>query len=198
VREPEGPYDEFTGFAMPQEMQTVIEITAITMRRDAIHQDIFGGGREHLLMGAVPKESTLEARLKGICPQVRAVHLPLSGCGRLHAVIALGPHHQAEVRRVILAAFAFDHFLKHVWIVDDDIDVRDDGQVLWAMSAMFQGHRDMIVVDQMLGSTLDPSSDHAVGAKVGFDCTRKRADFPPRNKISPEIEAKMDPKHFLG
>jgi UbiD family decarboxylase len=196
VRELEGPYDEFTGFAQPADMQTAIEVTAITHRRDAIHQDIFGGGREHLLMGAVPKEATLEARLKAQHPAVTAVRLPLSGCGRLHAYAALGPHGPAEARRVILSLFSMDHFLKHVWVVDQDVDIRDDAQVLWAMSACIQGGRDTIVLERMLGSSLDPSAEKAIGDKVGFDCTRKRADFPPRNHIDEAIVRRMDPTKY--
>jgi 2,5-furandicarboxylate decarboxylase 1 len=198
AREPEGPYDEFTGYAMPADLQPVIEITAITHRENPIYQDIFGGSAEHLLMGAIPKEASLRVRLQGLHPAVRDVHYPNSGCGRVHAVISLGLHRVPEARRVLVSALTLDHFLKHVFVVDDDVDILRDEQVLHAVATCFQGDRDMIVLERMLGSSLDPSA-HAGGiaAKVGFDCTRKKADFPPRNRLSDEILERMTPQFYL-
>jgi 2,5-furandicarboxylate decarboxylase 1 len=197
VEELEGPYDEFTGYAMPAEKKPVIEVTAITHRREPIFQDVMGGGAEHLLMGSIPKTATVEARLRQAHPTLRAVHLPLSGCGRLHAVVSIGAHQPGEVERLLRSLFAMDHFLKHVWVVDEDVDVYSDREVLWAMSTTFQGHRDMITIAPAAGTDLDPSSDKGVGCKAGFDCTRKKADFPPRNAISREVLDRMDPTRWM-
>ncbi len=198
VKEPEGPYDEFTGYAQPAEMKPVIEVTAITHRRQPIFQDVFAGAAEHLLMGSVPKAASLEARLRGLHPEVRAVHLPLSGCGRLHAVVSVVPHQAAQMRKLMLSVFSLDHFLKHVWIVDEDIDVNSDRDVLWAMSTCFQGDADILAVDRMPGTDLDPSAAKGgIGTKIGFDCTRKKADFPVRNLIRAEIVQKMNPHDWI-
>ncbi len=198
VLEEEGPYDEFTGFAMPAEKKPVIQVTAITHRQNPIFQDVMGGGAEHLLMGSIPKAATLEARLRTKYPAVRAVRLPMSGCGRLHAVVAIGAHQPDEVRRLIQDLFAMDHFLKHVWVVDEDVNVDSDRDALWAMSTTFQGDRDMVVESGKPGTDLDPSAEKGLGGKVGFDCTRKRADFPARNAIAPAALEKMDPRQWLG
>jgi 2,5-furandicarboxylate decarboxylase 1 len=199
AREAEGPYDEFTGYAMPADLQPVIEITAMTHRREAIYQDIFGGSREHLLMGAIPKEAMLLTKLRGSHPVASDVHYPLSGNGRVHAVVSLGPHPAGVARRVIVSALAADHFLKHVFVVNADVDIRSDEAVLWTMATCFQGDRDMIVLERMQGTSLDPSAQTGgVGTKVGFDCTRKKPDFPPRNRISAEILSRMNPASYVS
>jgi len=67
----------------PQRLRWVIDVKAVTHRRDAIYQDIFVGHPDNWVLGAIPKEGTLFNRIKGVVPTVRAVHLPNSGAGRL-------------------------------------------------------------------------------------------------------------------
>jgi len=196
VTDLEGPYDEFTGFAMPAEQKPVIQVTAITHRRDPIFQDVMGGGTEHLLMGSIPKAASLEFRLRAKHPIVRDVRLPLSGCGRLHAAVSVHAPRPGEVKALIGDLFAMDHFLKHVWVVDADVDIDSDREMLWAMSTAFQGDRDMVVQTHKPGTDLDPSAEKGMGGKVGFDCTRKRQDFPPRNAIADAVLKKMDPSDW--
>jgi UbiD family decarboxylase len=195
----EGPYGEFTGYALPADQQPSATVRAITHRRNPIYQDVVAGAREHLLMGKIPKEATQERFLRGMFPMVRRVHMPFSGRGRFHLVVSVGAHRPAELRRLMLAAFVNDHFIKHVFIVDEDVDVTSDAEVFWALSTCFQGDRDLLVVDRMPGSSLDPSgAAGATGAKVAFDCTRKRADFPPRFTMDAAILARMQPEVFLS
>ncbi len=97
----------------------------------------------------------------------------------------------------MVAAFVNDHFIKHVFVVDEEVDVTSDAEVLWALSTCFQGDHDMIVVAGMPGSSLDPSgAAGATGAKVAFDCTRKRADFPTRFTMDAAVLARMQPERF--
>lgn len=194
----EGPYGEFTGYALPAEEQPRVYVRSISHRRDPIYQDVVPGGREHLLMGKIPKESTQEGFLRGMFPIVRRVHMPFSGRGRFHLVISVGSHRAADIRRLLVAAFVNDHFIKHVFVVDEDVNVEDDAEVLWALSTCFQGDRDMVVIERMPGSSLDPSGyPGATGAKIGFDCTRKGAGFPPRFRMNPAVLAKMKPEDFV-
>ena len=195
----EGPYGEFTGYALPAELQPVVHVRCITHRRDPIYQDVVAGGREHLLMGKIPKESTQEGFLRGMFPMVRRVHMPFSGRGRFHMVLSIGSHRPADVRRLIIAAFVNDHFIKHVFVVDENVNVEDDAEVLWALSTCFQGDRDLVVIEKMPGSSLDPSGyEGATGTKLGFDCTRKGAKFPPRFQMNPAIAARMRPEDFIA
>lgn len=194
----EGPYGEFTGYALPAEEQPRVYVRSISHRRDPIYQDVVPGGREHLLMGKIPKESTQEGFLRGMFPIVRRVHMPFSGRGRFHLVISVGSHRAADIRRLLVAAFVNDHFIKHAFVVDEDVNVEDDAEVLWALSTCFQGDRDMVVIERMPGSSLDPSGyPGATGAKIGFDCTRKGAGFPPRFRMNPAVLAKMKPEDFV-
>jgi 3-polyprenyl-4-hydroxybenzoate decarboxylase len=75
--------------------------------------------------------------------------------------------------------------------------VFNDRDVLWAMSACFQGDRDLVVIDRMPGTDLDPSAEGPIGAKVGFDCTRKKPNFPMRNAIAPDVLARMNPADWI-
>jgi 2,5-furandicarboxylate decarboxylase 1 len=194
----EGPYGEFTGYALPAEKQPVVRVRAITHRNRPIYQDVTAGAREHLLLGKIPKESTQERYLKSLFPIVRKVHMPFSGRGRFHLVISVGSHRPADIRRLILAAYVNDHFIKHVYVVDEDVDVQSDEAVLSALATCFQGDRDLVLISQMPGSSLDPSGyPGATGTKLGFDCTRKGAKFPPRFHMDPAVMAKMQPAEYV-
>jgi len=77
---------------------------------------------------------------------------------------------------VIQAAFKGHGSLKHVWVVDEDVDLHDPAQVEWAMATRFQADKDLVVMEDMAGSSLDPSGTHVAGkksvtTKAGFDCT---------------------------
>jgi len=195
---PEGPYGEFTGYALPAELQPTVHVRAITHRANSLYQDVVAGGREHLLMGKIPKESMQERFLRSMFPMVRRVHMPFSGRGRFHLVISVGPHRAADIRRLILAAFVNDHFLKHIYVVDENVDVENDSDVLSAFATCHQGDRDLITVNQMPGSSLDPSGyPGPSGTKVGFDCTRKGQNFPPRFHMSAAVLKKMRPEDYL-
>lgn len=197
-RVPEGPYGEFTGYALPAELQPTIHVRAITHRRNPIYQDVVAGAREHLLLGKIPKEATQERHLRSLFPMVRRVHMPFSGRGRFHLVISVGSHRPSDIRRLLLAAFVNDHFLKHVFVVDEDIDVEDDAAVLSAWATCFQADRDLLTLDRMPGSSLDPSGHPGpTGSKLGFDCTRKGDRFPPRFHMDPEVVARMRLADFL-
>jgi 2,5-furandicarboxylate decarboxylase 1 len=171
VREPEGPFGEFPRYYGPRSDKPVIEVTAIAHRPRPIFHDILPAGPEHLLLGAVPREAGLLRSLRRAFPTVRAVHLTPGGRCRFHAVVAMEKRREGEAKNVILAALAASFDIKHVWVVDTDVDVLDPEAVEWAMSTRCQADRDVVVVASAQGSPLDPSTDDGVGAKMGFDCT---------------------------
>jgi len=79
---------------------------------------------------------------------------------------------EAEARKAIAAIFGAVMHIKHVFIVDDDIDVFDDDQMDWALSTRFQADKDLVVLNEMLGMKMDPSLDgKTLGTKAGFDLT---------------------------
>src|SRR5881409_1837365 len=146
VRRTEGPFGEFTGHAVPQDERQVIEVTAITHRKNYIFQDIHAGYTEHKLMGAVPREAALLKAVRQSVPTVKSVCMPVSGNCRFHAYISIAKRTPGQAKNAICAAFASDMLLKHVVIVDEDIDVYDEERVLWAISNRFQADRDLVVI----------------------------------------------------
>jgi 2,5-furandicarboxylate decarboxylase 1 len=158
VRELEGPFGEFSWTLGPAEMTPVAEVAAITRRRDAIFLDVFNAHPEHNLIGMIGREATVFQRVKASMPAVKAVALPMSGTCRFTCYVSIGPSHPAAGRHAALAALAADPIIKLVVVVDDDIDVYDDAQVLWAMATRVQPDRDVIVIPDAWTNELDPAA----------------------------------------
>src|SRR5919106_601957 len=198
IRRTEGPFGEFTGHAVPQDERQVIEVIAITHRKDYIFQDIHAGYTEHKLMGAVPREAALLKAARQTVPTVKNVCMPVSGNCRFHAYIAIAKRTPGQAKNAICAAFAADMLLKHVVIVDDDIDVFDEEQVLWAISNRFQADRDLVVIAHAQGSELDPSAGPGgVNAKMGLDATKPLTGFAPELRVPEEVMKKIRLEDFL-
>jgi 2,5-furandicarboxylate decarboxylase 1 len=198
VRRMEGPFGEFTGHAVPQDERQVIEVTAITHRKHYIFQDIHAGYTEHKLMGAVPREAALLKAVRQTVPTVKNVCMPVSGNCRFHAYISIAKRTPGQAKNAICAAFAADMLLKHVVIVDDDIDVFDEEQVLWAVSNRFQADRDLVVVANAQGSELDPSAGPGgVNAKMGLDATKPSTGFSPELRVPDEVMKRIRLEDFL-
>jgi 2,5-furandicarboxylate decarboxylase 1 len=178
VRAMEGPFGEFPQYYSEAAEQHVIEIDAVTHRRNPIFHTILGGGIEHLLLGGIPREATIMAHLRRSFPGVRDVHLSRGGTCRYHLNVQLDKRHEGEGKNVIMGAFGAHYDIKHVVVVDKDVDIHDQAEVDWAIATRFQADRDLVVVTEAQGSRLDPSSRNGVSAKMGFDATVP-IDSPP-------------------
>jgi 4-hydroxy-3-polyprenylbenzoate decarboxylase len=111
-------------------------------------------------------------KLKERFPSVTALHYPSSGT-HFHAYVALRQRREGEARQVMLGLLGWDPYLKTVIAVDEDVDVTDDAEVLWALATHFQPHRDVLIVDGLPGSALDPSaSGSGTTSRMGLDATR--------------------------
>lgn len=191
VREPEGPFAEFTGYASERSTEHVIEVTAILHRRDAIYQDIVNGiSAEHTTLLAVPQEARMLRVLRAHYPSVTQVAYPQSGACRLHCYVAMTPAAEGQAKNVALTAFGEDLSLKLVVVVDEDVDVTSDAEVLWAMATRMQADRDLVVVPQSMGAILDPSSRAGTTAKLAIDATRPPGAFPSRHRLPPGAVAR--------
>ena len=187
AREPEGPFAEFTGYASARSTEHVIEISAITHRRDAIYQDIVPGiSDEHTSLLAVPSEARLLRTLRQHFPNATAVSYPKSGTCRLHAYIALRNPAPGQARNAAAVALGDDLSLKLVVVVDEDVDVLDDRDVLWAMATRMQADSDIDVIRNAMGAILDPSNDAGMTSKMIVDATRGGGDFPARHTLPPD------------
>ncbi|EST53417.1 UbiD family decarboxylase [Brevibacillus panacihumi W25] len=171
VREPEGPFGEFPKYYGPRSDKEVVEIMAITHRHQPIFYTIVPAGYEHLLLGGIPREASLLQSIKQTVPGVKAVHMSLGGTCRYHAIVSILKRNEGEGKNAILAALANSFDIKHVVVVDEDVDIFNMEEVEWAIATRFQAERDLVVVHGAQGSKLDPSTDEGVGSKLGFDCT---------------------------
>jgi UbiD family decarboxylase len=175
--EPEGPFGEFFGYYGHLKKNPVFHLTAITCRRDALFQTLAIGGRHLALtdtaqLNAVRTEAAVWAALATAVREPVAVHAPPSSGGVPHVRIALRARHPGDARNAIAAAFGSLAEVKHVFVVDPDVDVFSDAQMDWALATRFQGDRDLVVAAGMRTVPLDPSLRGArTGAKVGFDLT---------------------------
>jgi UbiD family decarboxylase len=191
VREPEGPFAEFTGYASERSTEHVIEVSAILHRRDALYQDIVGGiSDEHTMLLAVPQEARLLRVLRAHFPTVKAVSYPKSGTCRLHCYIAMKPTAEGQAKNAAMAAFGDDLALKLVVVVDDDVDVSNEQEVLWAVATRMQADRDLFVIPNAMGAILDPSTRAGTTAKVGIDATRPLTGYPRRHTLPADALAK--------
>jgi UbiD family decarboxylase len=184
VREPEGPFAEFTGYASERSTRHVLEVSAILHRRDALYQDIAAGiAAEHTTLLAVPQEARLLKVLRAQSPGVKAVAYPQSGTCRLHCYIALRVTAEGQAKNVALAALGEDSALKLVVVVDDDVDVAHEQEVLWAVATRMQADRNLVVIPNAMGAILDPSSRDGATAKVVIDATRPLTGFARRHTL---------------
>ncbi len=198
VRREEGPFGEFTGHAVSKDERQVIEVSAITHRKNYIFQDVHAGYTEHKLMGAVPREAALIKAVRQTVPTVKNVCMPVSGNCRFHAYISISKRTPGQAKNAICAAFASDMLLKHVVIVDDDIDVFDEEQVLWAVSNRFQADRGLVVIANAQGSELDPSAGPGgVNAKMGLDATKPLTGFAPELRVPEAVMQKIRLEDYL-
>jgi 2,5-furandicarboxylate decarboxylase 1 len=201
VREVEGPFGEYPGTYGPQRLRWVIEVSAITRRHDAIYQDTFVGHPDVAVLGAFPKEGSLYNRIRAVVPSVRAVHLPTSAAGRFHCYISLdGSRVAGQARQAALLALGNVDFVKHVFVVDDDIDVFREEQVLWAVATRVQAGQDVEVIRDVKGSSLDPSQRRDnIGDKLIVDATKPLGEpFEAPIEVPAEVVERVDLRRLLG
>jgi len=129
----------------------------------------------------MPIEAKLNKSLRQTMPQTKKVVLTEGGCKWLHAVVQISKKRESDAKRTIKAAFAAHRSLKHVTVVDDDIDPSDPVAVEYAIATRFQADKDLMIISKVRGSSLDPSSDqkNLLTTKMGVDATKslsKRAE----------------------
>jgi UbiD family decarboxylase len=189
VREPEGPFGEFTGYFSRRSTQHVFVAKAISMRERPWFQSI-GSGRagDHITTLALVREAEITNALARVIPNVTGVHVPLSGTSSFTAYVAIKQSRPGEAKHVIPIVLGVDHYLKLVIVVDDDIDVFDESDVMWAVATRMQADRDLVVISGSLGAMLDPSADEqGLTAKLGIDATRPLGDpFAAKLVMTPE------------
>lgn len=176
----EGPFVDITGTYDPVRMQPIIEFTGMYTKPDLIYHGILPGGDEHKVLMGCPYEPKIYKAVSGVT-EVKNVVLTKGGCGYLHAVIQIRKSTQGDAKNAIMAAFAAHTSLKHVVVVDEDINPNDPYDVEYAIATRVNGDRDLMVITGVRGSSLDPCQlDDGTNVKIGVDATMvlgREADF---------------------
>jgi 4-hydroxy-3-polyprenylbenzoate decarboxylase len=182
VRVADGPFAEYTGYVGVQTAAHAVEVTALTRRRNALYADFGAGLEDHLVPENLAMEGRLYGMLKPIAPSLVNVPVPFSG-RRFHAYLQLRDPERGEARDALAAALAYRR-LRTAVALDEDIDIFDERQVLWALATRVQWHRDAMKIDGLTHPNLDPSlpPGAATITKLGIDATLPSAAAPGQPK----------------
>jgi 2,5-furandicarboxylate decarboxylase 1 len=203
---PEGRFGEFTRLMGGLHWNPLVKVKAITRRKDAIYYALHMPW-ENTWLAAPTRYTSLRRALKSAGIQVKDINVTLGGCGFWHAIISIKKQ-AGEGKNALLAALTAQD-IKHVVVVDDDIDVHDAMDVEWAIATRVQGDKDVIVIPGARAKPLDPSLAVTppgvvpTGAKVGIDATigegipRERFEriayaYADRAKIADYVKGKAD------
>lgn len=199
IREREGPFGEFTGYRSRRSTNHVVKVNCITHRAEPIYQSICAGfAAEHSLLGAVPREPNVYRAVSAHVPTVKSVCYPMSGTCRFHCYISLKKTVEGQPKNAIFAAFAADHYVKLVVVVDEDISVYNETEVLWAMATRMQADEDVFIIPRVMSSLLDPSTKAGMSAKVGMDATIPLEGWEAETiKVPEEVINKVKSKYGL-
>jgi 4-hydroxy-3-polyprenylbenzoate decarboxylase len=176
---------EFPGYVGPAAPKTpVLKVKAVTTRKNPIMQTCIGPSEEHVSMVGIPTEASILQMVEKAMPgRLKNVYAHPSGGGKYMAVLQFAKLRQSDEgrqRQAALLAFSAFSELKHVILVDDDVDPFDSNDVLWAMNTRYQGDVDTIFIPGVRCHPLDPSErteynpmikDAGISCKTIFDCT---------------------------
>ena len=170
----EGPFVDAMGTYDKKRLQPLIEIEGVWVntRVKPFYHAILPGGYEHSYLMGVPREAQIWSTASKTVPRVGEIRLTRASGGWLHAVLSIEKNHDEDGKNAILAAFAGHPSLKHIVVVDTDVNVDDPEDVEWAVATRFQADKDLIIIKRARGSTLDPSAEEGVTSKMGLDATK--------------------------
>src|SRR3977135_1209631 len=208
---PEGRFGEFTRLMGGLHWNPLVRVKAISMRKDAIYYNLHMRW-DNTWLAAPTRYAAIRQALKTAGVQVKDINVTLGGCAFWHAVISIKKQ-PGEGKNALLAALSVMD-LKHVVVVDDDIDVFDPTEVEWAIATRVQGDKDVRVVGNARAKPLDPSLPQGygvvpTGAKVGIDATipegipreyyeRITYAYADRAKIADYVNGKADQAGRVG
>jgi 2,5-furandicarboxylate decarboxylase 1 len=184
----EGPFVDLTETYDVVRQEPVLEVKAITHRRDAIWHALLPGALEHKLLMGMPREPTIFRKVNEVV-RCLDVNVNPGGCSWLHAIVQIDKQSEEDGKKAIEAALTGHSSCKHVYVVDKDIDIYNPMAVEWAMATRFQADRDLVICERAPGSSLDPSAEAGthLTTRLGFDLTApletsgksfRKADFP--------------------
>jgi 4-hydroxy-3-polyprenylbenzoate decarboxylase len=199
---PEGPYGDHTGYYNEVADFPVFTIERITQRQAPIYHSTYTGRPpdEPAILGVALNEVFVPILQKQF-PEIVDFYLPPEGCSYRMAVISMKKQYAGHAKRVMLGTWSFLRqfmYTKFVIVVDDDVDVRNWQDVIWAMTTRMDPARDLTILENTPIDYLDFASPvSGLGSKVGFDATNKWPGETNREwgrtiVMSPEVVKKVD------
>ncbi|HME42594.1 MAG TPA: UbiD family decarboxylase [Syntrophorhabdales bacterium] len=187
-REVQNPFGEYSGYYQPQCLMPVMTVTAMTHRKNAIMQGVFPGHSSHFNMGSIPKEGSLYKEIKKIAPEVTAVFMPHSGVGRASCYVSIKKKREGDAKHAGLMPFLQAGQIQYVVVVDDDVNVFDEQEVLWAIITRLNITKGVDLIKNM------PRYD-----RVLIDATRPLdRPFPEKNRIPEEVMKRIKLSDYTG
>jgi len=199
---PEGPYGDHTGYYNEVADFPVFTIERITQRQAPIYHSTYTGRPpdEPAILGVALNEVFVPILQKQF-PEIVDFYLPPEGCSYRMAVISMKKQYAGHAKRVMLGTWSFLRqfmYTKFVIVVDDDVDVRNWQDVIWAMTTRMDPARDLTILENTPIDYLDFASPvSGLGSKVGFDATNKWPGETTREwgrtiVMTPEVIKKVD------
>lgn len=199
---------EFPGYTGPANAELpVIKVKAVTHRVNPIMQTCIGPSEEHVSMTGIPTEASILDMVERAMPgRVQNVYAHSSGGGKFIAVIQFKktvPSDEGRQRQAALLAFSAFPELKQVILVDEDVDIFDTNDVLWAMTTRMQADVDIVTIPGVRCHPLDPSNDpacswsirdHGIACKTIYDAT---VPFNQKARFQRAKFMEVDVKKFL-
>ncbi len=169
----EGPFVDLTETYDIVRKQRVVKFNALHHRKNPVWHVLLPGALEHKFLMGMPREPTI-FREVGKVAECRGVNITPGGCSWLHAIVSIKKKREEDGKKAIAAAFSGHKSLKHVVVVDDDIDIYSPSEVEWAIATRVQADKDAVALCGQKGSSLDPSADPntCATAKMGIDATK--------------------------
>jgi len=184
----DGPFAEWLGYYGGKRPCYMIDVSCITMRKDAIYHDLAPSQRDHTVAFVLSNTCAVYDAVKTVVPSVKKVFLPFSGCCLMRAYVSIAQRIPGEANRAGLAAVNIIDAIRIVVVVDEDIDVYNEEEVLWAVTTRATPDSDITVLPNVLGCPLNPMSygtnHHEAGpmnSKMIIDATKPVSrPFPDR------------------
>ena len=181
----EGPFVDLTDTYDIIRDQPIINLETMHIKKDAVYHAIIPAGFEHKLLQGLPQEPRIFKAVKNAVPTVENVVLTEGGCCWLHAVVSIRKQTEGDGKNAIMAALSAHPSLKHCVVVDTDVNVFDAEDVEYAISTRVKGDRDIMIVPNVRGSSLDPVAESdGTTTKIGVDATKSLKSLEKFERVS--------------
>jgi 4-hydroxy-3-polyprenylbenzoate decarboxylase len=198
----EGPFGDHTGYYNEKETFPVFTVERVTLRRDPIYHSTYTGKPpdEPAMLGAALNEVFVPI-LKKQFPEIEDFYLPPEGCSYRLAVVSMKKQYPGHAKRVMFGIWSVLRqfmYTKFIVVTDDDVDIREWKEVIWALTTRVDAKRDLVVVENTPIDYLDFASPVAgLGAKMGIDATNKWSAETARSwgrpiAMSADVEKRVD------